>query len=155
MLKLELDLRNVSTAVESHTKELSEHRRLIDEQSAKLVHLEDIVASVKPVSVPSAIMPTSPLVVPAQAFSLPASTNINRFSEQEKRILAVFFHNPGMALSYQDIGQALGKQPNTIKNQLNQVKLKADLFDKAVDSESRNRFRLKDGLKVEQYLNLP
>jgi DNA-binding CsgD family transcriptional regulator len=155
MLKLELDLRTVATAIESHSRELGEHRQKIDEQSAKLVHLEDIVASVKPVPVPSAIMPTSPLVAPAQAFGPPARTNISRFSEQEKRILAVFFHNPDMALSYVDIGRALGRSPNTIKNQVHQIGIKADLFDKAVDSESRNRFRLKDGLKVEQYLNLP
>ncbi len=85
------------------------------------------------------------------------STNkfdINRFSEQEKRILAVFFQNQQMALSYVDIARTLNKSPHTVKNQMRQMRLKADLFDRTVDNDSRNRFKLKDGLRVEKYLNV-
>ena len=59
-----------------------------------------------------------------------------------------------MAFSYIDIAKALGKSANTVKNQMHQLCMKADLFDKTIDNQSRNRFRLKDGLKIEQYLNV-
>jgi DNA-binding CsgD family transcriptional regulator len=80
--------------------------------------------------------------------------DIARFSEQEKRILTVFFQNKDMALSYADIAKYLGKSPNTIKNQMRQVSMKADLFNYTVGDESRKRFKLKDGLKIEKYLGI-
>jgi DNA-binding NarL/FixJ family response regulator len=59
-----------------------------------------------------------------------------------------------MALSYKDIGSILGKSANTIKNQMHQILIKADLFERAIDNDMRNRFRLKDGIKIEKYLNI-
>ena len=85
---------------------------------------------------------------------LPQHFDINSFSEQEKRILSVFFQNQDMPLSYIDLARTLSKSSNTIKNQMRQIRLKADLFDKTIDSEQRNRFKLKGNMKVEKYLNL-
>lgn len=68
--------------------------------------------------------------------------------------MAVFFQNQGMALSYVDIARALSRSPYTIKNQIRQIRLKADLFDRTVGDQSRNRFKLKDGLRIEKYLNV-
>ena len=42
----------------------------------------------------------------------------------------------------------------TVKNQMNQIRHKADLFDCAVGPQSRNLFRLKDDLKVEKLLKV-
>jgi DNA-binding CsgD family transcriptional regulator len=80
--------------------------------------------------------------------------DIDRFSNQEKRILQVFFQNPEMPLSYRDVAHVLAKSPNTIKNELRQINTKADLFTKNVDADNRNRFKLRDGLKIEKYLNI-
>ena len=59
-----------------------------------------------------------------------------------------------MALSYKDISRYLQKSPNTIKNQLRQLRMKAEMFNQTVDEGNRNRFRLKDGLRVDKILNL-
>jgi hypothetical protein len=48
----------------------------------------------------------------------------------------------------------LSRSPYTIKNQIRQIRLKADLFDRTVGDQSRNRFKLKDGLRIEKYLNV-
>jgi len=66
----------------------------------------------------------------------------------------VFFQNKDMALSYADVAKYLGKSPNTIKNQMRQVSMKADPFNYTVGDESRKRFKLKDGLKIEKYLGI-
>ena len=68
--------------------------------------------------------------------------------------MQVFFQHPDMALSYRDIAHALAKSPNTIKNELRQLNMKADLFTKNVETDNRNRFKLRDGLKIEKYLNM-
>ena len=85
---------------------------------------------------------------------MPDKVDINSLSERERKILTVFFQHPDMALSYVDIGKFLNKSPNTIKNQLRQLGFKADLFSKTADAENRNRFRLKDHLRIEKYLKL-
>jgi len=59
-----------------------------------------------------------------------------------------------MALSYRDVGSMLGKSANTVKNQMHQILIKADLFERIIDNDMRNRFRLKDGIKIEKYLNV-
>ena len=59
-----------------------------------------------------------------------------------------------MALSYRDVGSMLSKSANTVKNQMHQILIKADLFERIIDNDMRNRFRLKDGIKIEKYLNI-
>ena len=59
-----------------------------------------------------------------------------------------------MALSYRDVGSMLSKSANTIKNQMHQILIKADLFERIIDNDMRNRFRLRDGIKIEKYLNI-
>jgi DNA-binding CsgD family transcriptional regulator len=96
---------------------------------------------------------------PSQALTPPPypaarQHNIENFSPQEKRILSIFFQNHDMTFSYIDIAKVLGKSANTVKNQMHQLSMKADLFERSIDQQNRNRFKLKDGLKVEQYLNV-
>ncbi|MCJ7722132.1 hypothetical protein MUO98_07000 [Candidatus Bathyarchaeota archaeon] len=149
-------------ALKKHDDEILEHTRLIGEHTKSLEKLEQIVT-------------TAQIVTPAEEknqSNRPAATinpltvtkpptigssnkfDINRFSEQEKRILAVFFQNQEMAISYLDIARTLYKSPHTVKNQMRQMRLKADLFERTVDNDSRNRFKLIDGLKIEKYLNV-
>lgn len=159
---LQSQIGTINIVLDKHNSELQEHTRLINDNSKALNKLEQIVEAVKvrpPASetmltarLPAMTNPPAPTKPPIEAQG--QKFDISRFSEQEKRILAVFFHNKDMALSYVDIAKALAKSPHTVKNQLNRMQLKANLFDKSVDSDSRNRFKFKDSLRIEKYLNV-
>jgi len=100
-----------------------------------------------PESIPR--LPAPPArVSPAQQF------DIERFTEQEKRVLAVFFQNKGIKMSYADVAKVLNKSAYTVKNQVNQIRQKADLFDCTIGNQSRNLFKLKDDLRIEKYLKV-
>ena len=160
--RLQAQTQAMGVTVDQHSQQLSEHTRRIEEHSARLSPLEQMVSRQR---ADLGLGGTSQAGRSDQA-SNPASSaamiappssqklDVNCFSEQEKRILAVFFQNQGMALSYVDIATAMGKSPHTIKNQIGQMRLKADLFDRTVGDESRNRFKLKEGLRIEKYLNV-
>ena len=77
---------------------------------------------------------------------------MDSITEQEKRIIGVFLDHHDMALSYQDIAKSLDKSPYTVKNQMRQINMKADIFDRTVDSQNKNRFKLRRHLKVEANL---
>ncbi len=77
---------------------------------------------------------------------------MDRFSPQEKKILGVFLSHREMALSYQDVAKTLSKSPHTVKNQMRQIITKSDLFEKAVDDQQKNRFKLKKGLQIKTSL---
>jgi len=163
MENVKAQITTINIALKNHDDELSEHTRLISEHSQGLEKLEQRVNTV-PLSPPlvreaaSTARPLQiikPSTVPEQAVtSSDHKFEINRFSEQEKRILTVFFHNKGMRLSYADLGRTLNKSPHTIKNQMNRMRLKADLFDRTIGDQSRNRFKLKDDIRIEKYLNM-
>jgi small-conductance mechanosensitive channel len=152
----------INEALQQHSSELSEHKRLIDDHSARLLSLEQLISC--PPANPG-LTRTSQAGRPDQTSNPPPETRIsapqsfqkldvNCFSAQEKRILAEFFQNQGMVLSYVDIARSLNKSPHTVKNQIRQMRLKADLFDRTVGDGGTNRFKLKDGLRIEKYLNV-
>jgi hypothetical protein len=159
---LQAQTQTINSAMEQHSKELSGHKGIIDQHSARLSSLENI-AGWQPANLrltgssqgnrPEQASNLTPVVMSAAQQSS-QKLDVNYFSEQEKRILAVFFQNQGMALSYVDVARALNKSPYTIKNQMNRMRLKADLFDRTIGDQSRNRFKLKDGLRIEKYLNV-
>jgi hypothetical protein len=160
--QLQTQTRTMGEALDQQSQELSDHRRLIEEHSLRLSSLEQVISWRPPNLGPNGTDQASrsdqasgpgPIAV---VISQPSSQklDVNCFSEQEKKILAIFFQNQGMALSYIDVARALSKSPHTIKNQIRQMRLKADLFDRTVGDESRNRFRLKEGLRIEKYLNV-
>jgi len=159
---LRAQVNTVNIALKKHDEELTEHRKLIQEHSERFEKLE---IKVSPVQITPAVKEAAPTVRPIQtpylsAAPTPATSyspqkfDINRFSEQQKRILAVFFQNQDMALSYADIGRILNKSPLTVKNQMREIRFKADLFDRAVGEQSRHRFKLKKDLRIEKYLNV-
>jgi len=111
--------------------------------------VEQKIPDIRPIQIQhSSTIPVSTGDESAQKF------DINRFSQQQKRILAVFFQNQDMTLSYADIGKILNKSPLTIKNQMREIRLKADLFDRSIGEQSRHRFKLKKDLRIEKYLNV-
>jgi len=150
-------------AIKKHDDELAEHMRIIGQHSKVLENLEEKVSATIRIAPPAKdnipvmrpIEIINPSTSPGRApIGFDQRFDINRFSQQEKRILAVFFQNKQMCLSYVDIAHALNKSPYTIKNQMNRMRLKADLFDRTIGDQSRNRFKLKDGLRIEKYLNV-
>ena len=152
----------ISIALKKHDDQLAEHTRVIGEHSKVLEKLEEKVSAI---GIAPPVRENIPVMRPIEIINpstQPGPTNddppqkldFNRFSQQEKRILAVFFQNKQMSLSYVDIARALNKSPYTIKNQMNRMRLKTDLFDRTMGDQSRNRFKLKEGLRVEKYLNV-
>ena len=149
---------SINSVLQKHQKDIDENSALLKEHSQKLTNLEDILTN-QPMSL--SLRQTGPTQRPDWT-AKPVQPNgihsckfdVNKFSNQEKRILSVFFNHQDMALSYKDIGSFLNKAPNTIKNQMHQILIKADLFERAIDNDMRNRFKLKDGIKIEKYLNI-
>ena len=148
----------INSVLKEHRKDIDENAVLLKEHSQKLTNLEDILTN-QPMNLPP--NQTSPIqrpdwtTKPVQSNETNSSKfDIDRFSNQEKRILQIFFQHPDMALSYKDLGLALTRSPNTIKNELRQITMKAHLFTKHIDGDNRNRFKLRDGLKIEKYLNI-
>lgn len=149
---------SINSVLQRHQKDIDENSVILKEYGQKLKNLEDILTN-QPMDL--SLRQTSPTqrpdwtVKPVQANGIhTCKFDINKFSNQEKRILSVFFEHQDMALSYRDIGSMLGKSANTVKNQMRQVSMKADLFNYTVGDESRKRFKLKDGLKIEKYLGI-
>jgi ATP/maltotriose-dependent transcriptional regulator MalT len=148
---------------------LQRHDQLINEQglvlknhSKQIQSLETLVAR-SPVSRTEAQASTINNKVRSSSGIYPSANkesagsdmiDMTCFSQQERKILSVFFQHPDMGLSYRDISEFLHKSPHTIKNQLRQIRMKADLFTQSTDQGSRNRFRLKEGLKIDNILNL-
>ncbi|MFC1633954.1 helix-turn-helix transcriptional regulator [Planctomycetota bacterium] len=159
---LQAQMNTANIALKKHDDDLSEHKRLISQHSNGLEKLEQKVGAAQIIpSVPETIPTFRPIELPTPSTTpVPATTDstqkfdINHFSEQQKRILAIFFQNQGMALAYTDIAKILEKSPHTIKNQMREIRLKADLFERSIGEQSRHRFKLKKDLRVEKYLNV-
>lgn len=155
--KLEAERKTMHLLLHEHHEKLAEHTRWLEKHAQTLDELIDAPAFSRPkelepkdaIEFVPKIMHQRPAVLPK-----PDKLQVNSLSRQEQKILTVFFQHPHMALSYADIGAFLKKSSNTIKNQMRQLGMKADLFSKTIDDENRNRFQLKDDLRIEKYLNL-
>lgn len=159
---LRAQLGTINILLRKHDGDIAEHSIVIEKHIKQIEKLEQIVVE-QPISSPrqqvGPISRPNSTVNPLQIASTTAQPqqqrlDIARLSEQEKRILSVFFQNQDIALSYADIAGSLNKSPNTIKNQMRQITLKADLFNYTIGNENRKRFKLRNGLKVEKYLNI-
>jgi DNA-binding NarL/FixJ family response regulator len=153
IVSLQSQVQAVDATMQQHSATLLEHKGILEEHMGKFLKLEQLVERPAIDPYPSSQDPKPSADVSAMPSS-PQKCSIESFSPQEKRLLQVFFQHLDMPLSYTDIGRALGKSPNTIKNQIHQIGMKADLFTKSVDADSRNRFKLKEGVRLEKYLNL-
>ena len=164
--RLKSDIENLQAGTEGiketlsqYSKKLAEHSDLMNDHSSRLVKLENLVSTPQPTPV---INPTTnrlnemtnQLIASITPVEIPTDRlDMDRFSTQERKILSVFLVNQDMSLSYADIASALNKSPNTIKNQMREINMKANLFDKAIGNENRNRFNLKKHLTIEKTLN--
>jgi DNA-binding CsgD family transcriptional regulator len=161
VLNLDAEIGTIHMVLNKHENAIAECRDLTDQHGKTLMRLEQIVNSrpAEPVcQMNRSIDParTSPAVPTLEsAAHIPdRRLDIDQFSEQQKRLLAVFFQNKDREMSYTDVAAALGKSAHTVKNQMNQIRQKADLFDCVTGRESRNFFKLKDDLKVETRLKV-
>jgi len=156
--KLEAEMKTVHLLLQNHDQSIAQHSQILETHTQKLEELVVQLASNQPkiIKQGSNNTPVFTKIVAPEVVSIEKQDKLNfdSLSGQERKILNVFFQHSDMALSYADIGSFLEKSPNTIKNQLRQLRIKADLFSKSVDSENRNRFRLKDQLQIEKYLKL-
>jgi len=153
-------LNTVDIALKRHDDRLARHEVRLQEHAQMFQTLEQKIA-ISPASprtfraagrqreaVGSRVSSDAARPKPAQQF------DIEQFTEQQKRLLAVFFQNKGRRMSYADLAAVMNKSACTIKNQVNQIRRTADLFDCSIGSQSRNLFKLKDDLRVEQYLKV-
>lgn len=169
-LKIRLDslqsqVYTLHIALSAHHQRLDHHDRAIQRQSETIESLEQKVAATQSSGHQSTEQPMNALAdrIPTRASSSArpvaleaaqrsGNLELSRFSPQEKRILSVFFNNRQMQLSYADIAQSVGKSPHTVKNQLRQIRMKADIFTQSIATEGRKRFQLKDSLQIQNYL---
>ena len=150
----------IDITIKRHDDQLAEHAMRLQEHGQRFQTLEQKVTipAVQAVATRQAVrraadndrcLFTQPAYAgPAQHF------DIEQFTEQQKRVLAVFFQNKGRRMSYADVARVLNKSAYTIKNQVNQIRQKADLFDCTIGNQSRNLFTLKADLRVEKYLKV-
>jgi DNA-binding CsgD family transcriptional regulator len=148
---LQLWMQTLQAMVDTHSIAIQEHTSSLEEQKVRVAKLEQLVDQAA-VGLPARSL--SQTGRPQMAIDSSRQHDIESFSPQEKRILTLFFQHPHMPLSYVDIAAALNKSANTVKNQMHQLAMKADLFERMVDAANRNRFKLKDGLKIDRYLNI-
>jgi DNA-binding CsgD family transcriptional regulator len=136
-----------------HDQQIGENTFLIRKQKSGLEQLLEVrVTSSPEVAFSPPKRPNSTTIPDQSVDHETESFDISKFSTQERKILSVFFEHADMYLSYKDISRMLQKSPNTIKNQMHQIKIKANLFDRSVDSDQRSRFKLKKTIKIEKYL---
>ena len=150
----------IDIAIKKHDDGLLAHETLLQEHRQKFQTLEQKIAA----TVAQPITSRPPMRQAVEDSSYPSAQparvgraqqfDIEQFTEQQKRVLAVFFQNKGRRMSYADVAKILNKSAYTIKNQVNQIRQKADLFDCTIGNQSRNLFALKADLRVEKYLKV-
>jgi septal ring factor EnvC (AmiA/AmiB activator) len=153
-------LAELSRQLNQQANTLTENTRFIHDHNARLDKLEKLVIETPVMPIPEIVPtnrpnePTNRLVATKTTEKEPSEKlDMQGLSEQEKRIMGIFLAHRDMPLSYQDIAKSLNKSPHTIKNQIRQLNMKSSLFDKTVDAQNKNRFKLKKHLKIESDLD--
>ncbi len=154
IVSLHSHLSEIDVTLKTHDGQLVEHATRLQSQGEKLHDLEQRILSAGAQAPRLAARQAMEGDRPAGPIETGRQFDINRFTEQERRILAVFFQNREKLMSYADIGSILGRSPHTMKNAVNHIRIKADIFERTVGNEGRNLFRLRGDLRVEKYLNV-
>jgi len=159
--KLDAQIETIHIALHRHEEAITACQSLADQQGKTLARLENLVDHLSapvPVYAERPVrrtwMPSGPPVAAPVGPAPIRQLDVNQFSPEERRLLSVFFQNRGREMSYADVATLLDKSAYTVKNQMNQIRQKADLFDCLIGRQSRHFFKLKDDLKVEKYLEL-
>lgn len=157
--KMDTQTAALQSRLQEHDRLLKEHGLLLESQIGRLTKLEEIlmtptitVTAPLPTPIPTPTTPTHRLSSRLVEASSTAELDLGHFSPTEKNILGVLLAHRHMALSYQDIAKSLHKSPHTIKNQIHQIAIKADVLDKTTDAGNRNRFKLKKNLQLKTAL---
>ena len=166
--KLDDTIAEMSRSLTQHTELLDKHATLLDNQTSRLGKLEEMIStpskmsssatdasyqSWEPTNRPIESTPRL-IATMSEAVDQAPELDLQTFSPQEKKILQVFLAHHDMALSYLDLAKTLGKSPHTVKNQLRQMNMKTELFDKMIDGDNnKNRFKLKKHLKIKTALD--
>jgi len=141
---------------EQAKEERQENKTEIKRFSEKVISLEAILDADKPTKPISRTIsrtrkPTKQ-VNRLDEIKTNSHLDIDKFSEQEQRIFQTLLSHKEMSLSYEDLGKALSKSPNTIKNQVNKIRAKADVLD-IVSENNKNRFKLKENIKISKLVD--
>jgi len=159
--KLHTNLATIDNQFEQQAGTIAENTRLIHEHTTQLAKLEEIVREPAGIS-PLQYTPIDRLEEGTNRSVATKTAEVDNnekldmqiLTQQEKRIMEIFLTHRNMALSYQDIAKSLNKSPHTIKNQMREIIMKAPLFEKSVEDQHRNRFKLKKHLKIESNLDI-
>jgi DNA-binding CsgD family transcriptional regulator/uncharacterized coiled-coil protein SlyX len=160
--KLDDTVAEINRSLTQHTELLEKHNALLDNQTNRLGKLEEMVSAQtvrklmldlpinRPPEATNRLIESTPRLIATKSepVNQVPELDLQTFSPQEKKILKVFLAHRHMALSYLDLAKALGKSPHTVKNQLRQMNIKSELFDKITDDENKNRFKLKKHLNI-------
>lgn len=152
-------IETIDIAIKGHNDRLGAHDERLQDHAHRFQTLEQKIASptVEPMTFgrPGLGYPDRARIpLPAVHSSRTQQFDIEQFTEQQKRVLACFFQNKTKPMSYADVARLLNKSAYTIKNHMNRIRQKADLFDRTIGPQSRNLFTLKDDLRVEKYLKV-
>ncbi len=160
MMTLGREVGTISILLQKHEDQLILHEYRLGEHTVKLESLIRATAEAPTVRQAIPEVPSSPLPAlcpstedgPVRS-SVAGRFEIDQFTDQQKRILGVFFQDKKRRMSYVDVAAILGKSTHTVKNQINQIRQRADLFEQMIGPENRNFFKLKDDVRIEKYLN--
>jgi len=152
----------IYSQLNSHSAKLEDYGKVIQQIQNQVGILDQKIISLQNIGVLDQINrlnePTNRLNEPAnrlnatnRATERPMS--LSNLSAQEKRIITALLDHKGISLSYADIAKVLGKSINTVKTQINQLKAKTNLLAEVIDEERKKRYKLKENLRLEQFLS--
>ena len=152
----------IYSQLNSHSSKLDDYGKIIQQIQNQMVILDQKIGNLQNVG---PLVPISRLNEETNRLSKPANrlnaTNraaerpmsLSNLSAQEKRIITALLDHKGTSLSYADIAKVLGKSINTVKTQINQLKAKTNLLAEVIDEERKKRYKLKENLRLEQFLS--
>jgi len=157
---LRAHIHTINIALKRHDDQLAAHGKIMRQQAQGLELLVQRIdaPAASPAGAHNEPSPSGPVDSPVAPrcgkHEAPQRLDVDDFTEQEKRIIEVFFRNKDSWLSYARVGEHLSKSAHTVKNQMRQIRHRVDLFERRVGRQSRNLFKLKDDLRIEKYLHV-
>jgi len=143
--EVESQLRVLNIRIDHHDQQLTNHDGRLTNLEQRVTSQLSVIPLYSPKMLPD--QTTNRVISDQSTVNPPTEIDSNQLSFQERRIMEVFASHPGMALSYTDIAKCLQKSPHTVKNQMRQLIMKQPVFDKQVDHQQKNRFRLKKSIE--------
>ena len=158
------DFSRLSTWIEHFNKKHSQHDTNFNVLVKRLEKIEIDLEEIKEISQilgseaspfkrPQTVVQTAKKQTPVQTVvqtvvqTAKFTSKLKSYTTNERVILWTLL-NSDLKLSYDDIATILGKDPNTIKGQLNNIRQKSEgLVEESVDKNNKKRFFIKRELK--------